>query len=119
MKIKRVEIYDSKGNLYLECQYISLGIIKDFKEIMNRDSSKKEMTNDKIDKLLDLLIFSCDREEKELHNSIAMNEYIIKSDGDVMNAKKAYENDQDFLNDYLFKINEYKQCRNRQNRNPY
>lgn len=75
-------------------------IMEDFKEIMNKDSSKKEITNDKIDKLLDLLIYNCDREERELHNSIVMNEYIIKSNGDVMNAKKAYENDLDFLNDY-------------------
>jgi len=75
-------------------------IREDFQKIINKTLPRNEIKNDKIDKLLDILIYNCDREERQLHDSIVMNEYIISCDGNVTDATNKYEQDQNSLNDY-------------------
>lgn len=83
------------------CQIKALEVISaDLKEIFNKTKSKNETVTSIIDKLLDTLIYNCDQEEWQLHNSLAMNEYIVKCDGNVDEAVKKYENNQDYLNQY-------------------
>lgn len=75
-------------------------ITNDFKKIINRQQDKSNKTSSVIDKLLDILIYNCDSDEWKLHNSLAMNEYVIKCEGNVDEAIKKYENNQDLLNQY-------------------
>ena len=96
---KFVQEKDIINNQY--CQLNAIKIIKeDFQNIITRPVLKLETTSSLIDKLLDILIYNCDKEEWQLHNSIAMNEYIIKCDGNVDEAIQKYENNQDILNQY-------------------
>lgn len=84
-----------------DLQLSALEIIKeDFQNIINKPVLKIENTSTIIDRLLDILIYNCDKEEWQLHNSLAMNEYIVKCDGNVDKAIKKYENTQDILNQY-------------------
>lgn len=83
------------------CQLNAIQVIKeDFQNIINTPVLKQETTSSVIDKLLDILIYNCDKEEWQLHNSLAMNEYIVKCDGNVDEAIQKYENNQDILNQY-------------------
>ncbi len=76
------------------------GIAEHFKDVMSSILPHKEEFVEKIDELIKRLIFNFDKEERDLANSLAMNEYIIKYDGNIEEATLKYNNDEDFLNSY-------------------
>jgi len=69
----------------------SENILSDVKNIMEENEYKNLSSTNKIDNLLQLLVFNYDNEELELKKDIQKNKHIIEANGDISKALKEFE----------------------------
>lgn len=66
-------------------------VLRDLKNIMNEKEYTKISSTNKIDNLLNMLVFNYDKEELQLKRDIQKNKHIIEENGDMTKALKAFE----------------------------
>lgn len=69
----------------------SENILSDVKNLMEENEYKNLSSTNKIDNLLQLLVFNYDNEELELKKDIQKNKHIIEANGDISKALKEFE----------------------------